>query len=82
MWFRRAKPLIGIDIGSHAIKLVRLALSGSSYQLLDLALLPVPPDTVGWGDQRSAAVQGMLRRLIALRRSPTKMWRWRFPAIP
>src|SRR5262245_48508589 len=46
MWFQRAKPLIGIDIGSHAIKLVRFTLTGHSYQLLDLALLPIPPDTV------------------------------------
>jgi type IV pilus assembly protein PilM len=67
MWFRRTKPLIGIDIGSHAIKLVRFALTGSSYQLLDLALLPIPPDTVVDGVIGDLpAVQGMLRRLITL----------------
>lgn len=67
MWFRRTKPLIGIDIGSHAIKLVRVALTGSSYQLLDLALLPIPPDTVVDGVIGDLpAVQGMLRRLITL----------------
>ena len=67
MWFRRTKPLIGIDIGSHAIKLVRFALTGSSYQLLDLALLPIPPDAVVDGVIGDLpAVQGMLRRLITL----------------
>ena len=67
MWFRRTKPLIGIDIGSHAIKLVRVALTGNSYQLLDLALLPIPPDTVVDGVIGDLpAVQGMLRRLITL----------------
>ena len=67
MWFHRAKPLIGIDIGSHAIKLVRFGLSGNSYQLLDLALLPIPPDTVVDGViSDMLTVQGMLRRLIAL----------------
>jgi type IV pilus assembly protein PilM len=39
MWFRRTKPLIGIDIGSHAIKLVRFGLTGTSYHLRDLAIL-------------------------------------------
>jgi type IV pilus assembly protein PilM len=73
MWFRRTKPLIGIDIGSHAIKLVRFALTGSSYQLLDLALLPVPPDTVVDGIIGDLpAVQSMLRRLTTLERITTK----------
>jgi type IV pilus assembly protein PilM len=67
MWFRGAKPLIGIDIGSHAIKLVRFARTGDSYQLLDLALLPIPPDTVVDGVIGDLpGVQGMLRRLITL----------------
>jgi type IV pilus assembly protein PilM len=67
MWFRRTKPLIGIDIGSHAIKLVRFARTGTSYQLLDLALLPIPPDTVVDGVIGDLpGVQGMLRRLITL----------------
>ena len=67
MWFRRTKPLIGIDIGSHAIKLVRFARTGNSYQLLDLALLPIPPDTVVDGVIGDLpGVQGMLRRLITL----------------
>jgi type IV pilus assembly protein PilM len=67
MWFQRTKPLIGIDIGSHAIKLVRFARTGTSYQLLDLALLPIPPDTVVDGVIGDLpGVQGMLRRLITL----------------
>jgi type IV pilus assembly protein PilM len=67
MWFRRTKPLIGIDIGSHAIKLVRLSLTGAAYQLCDLALLPIPPDLVVDGVIGDLpAVQGLLRRLITL----------------
>ena len=67
MWVRRTKPLIGIDIGSHAIKLVRFALTGHTYQLLDLALLPIPPDTVVDGVISDLpAVQGLLRHLITL----------------
>ena len=67
MWFRRPKPLIGIDIGSHAIKLVRFALTGNTYQLRDLALLPLPPDLVVDGVIGDLpAVQGLLRHFITL----------------
>jgi len=73
MWFRRAKPLIGIDIGSHAIKLVRFVLTGGSFQLVNLAMLPIPPDTVTDGVITDIpAVQGMLRRLITLEKIANK----------
>jgi type IV pilus assembly protein PilM len=73
MWFRRAKPLIGIDIGSHAIKLVRFSRTGDSFQLLNLAMLPIPPDTVADGVIADIpAVQGMLRRLITFEKITDK----------
>ena len=69
MWFRRPKPLIGIDIGSHAIKLVRFGFTGGSYQLLDLALLPIPSGAIVDGIIADIpTVQGLLRRLIALQK--------------
>src|SRR5262245_49183678 len=67
MWFRRTKPLIGIDIGSHAIKLVRFALTGTSYQLRDLALLPIPPAiVVDGGIADLPTLQELLRHLLTL----------------
>jgi type IV pilus assembly protein PilM len=73
MRLRRTQPLIGIDIGSHAIKLVQFALTGGTYQLLALALLPVPPDIVVDGVIGDiSAVQGMLRRLITLEKITEK----------
>jgi type IV pilus assembly protein PilM len=73
MRLRRTQPLIGIDIGSHAIKLVQFALTGGIYQLLALALLPVPPDIVVDGVIGDIpAVQGMLRRLITLEKITEK----------
>jgi type IV pilus assembly protein PilM len=69
MWFGRTKPLTGIDIGSHAIKLVRLSLAGGSFQLLSLGLLPLPPDAVVDGMINDIpAVQAVLQRLITLER--------------
>jgi type IV pilus assembly protein PilM len=73
MWFRRPKPLIGIDIGSHAIKLVRFARTGGSLHLVNLAMLPIPPDTVVDGViSDMPAVQSMLRRLITLEKITDK----------
>ncbi|HEX9867000.1 MAG TPA: type IV pilus assembly protein PilM, partial [Candidatus Tectomicrobia bacterium] len=73
MWFRRTKPLIGIDIGSHAIKLVRFSPIGGSYQLLNLAMLPIPPEAVVDGVIADIPViQATLRRLIGLEKITDK----------
>jgi type IV pilus assembly protein PilM len=73
MWFQRAQPLIGIDIGSHAVKLVAFGLSGGSFELLNLAMLPLPPDTVADGVIADiSAMQSLLRRLIALEKITSK----------
>jgi type IV pilus assembly protein PilM len=73
MRFRRAKPLIGIDVGSHAIKLARFGLAGGSFQLLNLALLPLPLNTVADGlISDIPAVQAALQRLICLEKIPDR----------
>jgi type IV pilus assembly protein PilM len=73
MWFGRTKPLIGVDIGSHAIKLVRLDLAGGSFQLLNLGLLPLPADAVADGVISDIpAVQTALQRLIRLEKITAK----------
>jgi type IV pilus assembly protein PilM len=73
MWFKGPKPLIGIDIGSHAIKLVRFGLAGGSYQLLNLAMVPIPADAVAEGVISDIpAIQALLRRLIRLEKITDK----------
>jgi len=73
MWFRRNKPLIGIDIGSHALKLVRFDLVGGSYQLLNLAMLPIPPEAVVDGVIANIpAIQDSLRQLMGLEKITDK----------
>jgi type IV pilus assembly protein PilM len=73
MWFRRTKSLVGIDIGSHAIKLVRFSRTGGSYQLLNLAMLPIPPEAVVDGVIVDIpAIQASLRQLIGLEKITDK----------
>lgn len=73
MWWRRTKPLIGIDIGSHAIKLVRLRTAGDSFQLANLALLPLTPDAVADGVINDiSTVQAALQRLTTLEKITEK----------
>jgi type IV pilus assembly protein PilM len=73
MWLRRKKPLIGIDIGSHAIKLVRLSAAGNSFQLANLALLPLAAEVVADGVINDIlTVQSALRRLISLEKITEK----------
>ncbi|BBE52006.1 Cell division protein FtsA [Ferriphaselus amnicola] len=42
----RSHPLIGVDIGSSAIKLVELSKSGNNYQLEHYAIEPLPKDAI------------------------------------
>jgi type IV pilus assembly protein PilM len=73
MWFQRAKPLVGIDIGSHAIKLVHFSHAGGQFQLLNLAMVPIPPDTVVDGAiNQPMVIQDTLRRLTKLEKITAK----------
>jgi len=50
----RAKSLIGIDIGSHSIKMVELARSGSSFKCVRFAHAPLPPEAIVQGSFMNA----------------------------
>ena len=68
MLFGRKKRLLGVDIGSHAIKAVLLKKSGKSgfaYELEKIALEPVSPQVIVEGDIiDSVAVVDVLDRLF------------------
>ncbi len=73
MWSRRAKSLVGLDIGSHAMKLVHLASDGRRFQLLKLGMFPIPPHAIVDGAiTDTAAIQGALRRLVAMEKLADK----------
>ncbi len=43
---RRTKSLIGLDIGSSAVKAIELQQSASGYKVAAIGREPVPPDSI------------------------------------
>ncbi|MCA1586647.1 MAG: pilus assembly protein PilM, partial [Acidobacteria bacterium] len=65
MLFRRAKNLVGLDIGSSAVKAIELKPAGTGYRVAAIGVEPVPPDSIVDGAIiDSAAVSDAVRRLF------------------
>jgi type IV pilus assembly protein PilM len=63
--FRRAKSLVGLDIGSSAVKAVELKPAGKGYKVTAFGTQPVPPDSIVDGAIiDGAAVADAIRRLF------------------
>jgi type IV pilus assembly protein PilM len=70
---RRARPLVGLDIGSSAVKAVELKPSGKTYKVVAFGIEPVPPDSIVDGAIiDAAAVADAIRRLFEGRKIRTK----------
>jgi type IV pilus assembly protein PilM len=71
--FRRAKSLVGLDIGSSAVKAVELKASGKGYKVTAFGAEPVPPDSIVDGAIiDGAAVADAIRRLFESRGIKTR----------
>jgi type IV pilus assembly protein PilM len=71
--FRKAKSLVGLDIGSSAVKAVELKPSGKGYKVTAFGSEPVPPDSIVDGAIiDGAAVADAIRRLFDGRSIRTK----------
>ncbi len=71
--FRRAKALVGLDIGSSAVKAVELKAAGKSYRVTGFGTEPLPPDSIVDGAIIDAtAVADSIRRLFDGRGIKTK----------
>ena len=71
--FRRAKSLVGLDIGSSAVKAVELKPAGKGYKVTAFGTEPVPPDSIVDGAIIDAtAVADAIRRLFEGRGIKTK----------
>jgi type IV pilus assembly protein PilM len=63
--FRKAKAVVGLDIGSSAVKAVELRPAGRSYRVAAFGTEPVPPDSIVDGAIIDAgAVADAIRRIF------------------
>ena len=71
--FRKVKAVIGLDIGSSAVKAVELKVSGKGFKVVAFASEPVPPDSIVDGAIiDGAAVADAIRRVFENKAFKTK----------
>ena len=65
MLFNRSKPVVGLDIGSSAVKAIELKKSGRGFKVTAIGVEPVPPDSIVDGAIMDAgAVTDAVRRVL------------------
>ena len=68
--FRRTKAIVGLDIGSSAVKAVELKPAGKTYRVTAFGAEPLPPDSIVDGAIiDSTAVADAIRRLFDANKS-------------
>ncbi len=73
MLFKSKKDIVGIDIGSSAVKLVQLREIKGGYQLQNMGIVPLPPEAIVDNSiMDSAAVMDALRNLVESLKLKTK----------
>jgi type IV pilus assembly protein PilM len=71
--FRRARPVVGLDIGSSAVKAVELRQAGKLWKVVGWGVEPVPPDSIVDGAIiDGTAVADAIRRLFDGKRVKAK----------
>jgi type IV pilus assembly protein PilM len=66
VFFRRNKTLMGLDIGSSAVKAIELKPTGKGYRVTAIGVEPIPPDSIVDGAIiDGGAVSDAVRRLFA-----------------
>ena len=69
----KSKAVVGLDIGSSAVKAVELKASGKTYKVVAFAIQPVPPDSIVDGAIiDGAAVADAIRRVFENKHFKTK----------
>jgi type IV pilus assembly protein PilM len=63
---KKSKPVVGLDIGSSAVKAVELRPSGKGYKVTAVGIEPIPPDSIVDGAIiDGTAVADAIKRLFA-----------------
>jgi len=71
--FGKSKSVVGLDIGSSAVKAVELKASGKTFKVVAFAMEPVPPDSIVDGAIiDGAAVAEAIRRVFENKAFKTK----------
>lgn len=71
--FASKKDIVGIDIGSSSVKLVRLRESRGNYQLANIGVMPLDPEVIVDNMiMDSAAIVGVVDNLISEQKIKTK----------
>jgi type IV pilus assembly protein PilM len=71
--FGKSKAVVGLDIGSSAVKAVELKISGKTFKVVAFATEPVPPDSIVDGAIiDGAAVAEAIRRVFENKAFKTK----------
>ncbi|VAX16609.1 Type IV pilus biogenesis protein PilM [hydrothermal vent metagenome] len=66
------KPLVGIDIGSHSVKLAYLKQTKRGYELLHFGMVPLPPDTIVDGEvENPSAITDAIKNLLKAEKIPS-----------
>ena len=73
MLFRRAKSLVGLDIGSSSVKAIELKPAGKGFRVSAIGVESVPPDSIVDGAIiDGGAVADAVRRLFANKKFKAK----------
>jgi type IV pilus assembly protein PilM len=73
MFMMHKKLLVGIDIGTHSIKVVRLKQKGKGYQLLNFGIMPLRPEAMVDGNISEAeAIVEAIRNLMRTEKITSK----------
>jgi type IV pilus assembly protein PilM len=71
--FKRVKSLVGLDIGSSAVKAVELKQTGRAYKVIAFGSQPIPPDSIVDGAIiDGTTVADAIRRLFDARKIKTR----------
>ena len=83
VFFRKTKSLVGLDVGSSAVKAVELRQGLSGYRVVAVGAEPVPPDGIVDGAIIDATVvAGVMRHVLDRNRIMSQGGAPRRPAMP